>query len=200
MISNHRTAFENKSHNEALEYNLDKVVNLTSLKMKELINKKQDKIREGNQLKAQKSVIESDIAYYEKENKDKIEEINKLLEEFMKTQAEIEELEKENKICQQEYNNQDENFKLTVNAVNDDLDSISVVSGVEETNKKSDTRMEYENYIKIKTENKQLMDKMHELRTDLYYLEINYKKAADDEIQRIYKTRKGIDTINKMDQ
>jgi hypothetical protein len=26
-----------------------------------------------------------------------------------------------------------------------------------------------------------------------------YKKAADGEIQRIYKTRKGIETVNKFD-
>jgi hypothetical protein len=29
---------------------------------------------------------------------------------------------------------------------------------------------------------------------------MNYKKSADNEIQRIYKTRKGIETINKLEQ
>lgn len=188
MINNYRTAFDNKSTNQALEYNVDKIVNLTSLKLKELINKKQDKIREGNQLKAQKSVIESDIVYYEKEAKEKAEQINNLTEEMIRTEAEIADLEREYAVCLDEYNNQCTNFKITVNNVNDDLEAMTITSGVEETNKKSDTRLEYESYLKIKNENKLLMEKMYELRRNLYNLEVNKIFLIHNFIDKLQKS------------
>jgi hypothetical protein len=168
----HRVAFDSKSQSDAIEHNLEKVVNLTSLKLKEMINRKQDRVREGTHLKAQKSVIESDIAYFEKENKEKIEELDRLTEEFNKTQIENETLEVEYKSTIDEFNYQNLNFIQTVSAVNQEFDYMIVASGIEETNKKSDTRLEYENWVRIKSENKMLMDKAHELRTDLYYLEV----------------------------
>lgn len=174
MFNTYRTAFQSKNQNEALEHNLDKVVNLTSQKLKEMITKKQEKMRENGLLKAQKSVMENDIAYYEKETKDREEQIFKLTEEFDKTQTDIEDLEKEYKIVMDEYNTQNENYKLTVNSVNKDLSEMTLSNGIEETIKKSDTRIEYESYLKVKGENKKLMEKMHELRTELYYLEVIY--------------------------
>jgi Mor family transcriptional regulator len=172
MFNEYRTAFQSKSQNEALEHNLDKVVNLTSQKLKEMITKKQDKMRENGLLKAQKSVMESDIAYFEKETKEREEQINRLVDEFDKTGKDIEELEKEYKLVLDEYNLQNENYKLTVNSVNQDLDQMTVSNGIEETIKKSDTKIEYESYMKIKGDNKMLMEKMHESRTELYYLEV----------------------------
>ncbi|MFN9960355.1 MAG: hypothetical protein ACK55I_45310, partial [bacterium] len=124
-------------------HNLDKIVNLTSLKLKEMINKKQDRIREGSRFKAQKTVLESDIAYYENETKEKFEEINRIADEFAKTQLEIEELEREDKLVVNEFNSETENFKETVNIVNEEYDSIFIMSGIEETNKKSDMKVEY---------------------------------------------------------
>jgi septal ring factor EnvC (AmiA/AmiB activator) len=175
MINNYRTAFNNRHHNEALEYNLDKVVNMTQLKMKELINKKQEKIRENGQLKAQRGVLESDIAFYEKEIKDKDEQLGRLSEEYFNNQKEIEELEKEYSSAMNDLNQQNENYKHTINFVNKDLDSMTVSNGIEETSKKSETKLEYENYMKVKSENKALMDKLHDLRRELYYLEVSNK-------------------------
>jgi hypothetical protein len=172
MINNYRTAFNNRNQNEALEYNLDKVVNMTSIKMKEMINKKQEKIRENGQLKAQRGVLERDIATYERETRDKDEQLRRCTEEFLNTEKEIEELEKEYSASMNDFNMQNENFKHTMNFVNKDLDSMNVCNGIEESTKKSETRMEHENYVKIKSENKDLMDKLHDLRRELYFLEV----------------------------
>jgi hypothetical protein len=172
MFNNYRTAFESKNQNEALEFNLDKIVNLTSQKMKELINKKQDKIREGGHLKAQKGVLESDIAYYEKETKDKEEQITRLTEEYYNTEKEIEELDMEYKNTLNEYNTQNGIFKNTMNFISKDLNTVTISNGIEETNKKSDTKLECESYLKIKSENKNLMEKLHDFRRELYYLEV----------------------------
>lgn len=199
MLAPHRSAFNNgNSQNEALEYNLDKVVNMTSLKVKELISKKQDKIRENNLLRGQKSVMESDIMHCEKETKEKEQKLISLANEFETLNGEIEQIEKEYKELLNDYNEKNENLKLTVNSVNNEMSIVTVAEGVEETNKISEMKKEYEKYLVAKNENKLLMEKMHELRRELYYLEISYKEAADNEIQRIYKAKKGIETINKL--
>jgi type VI protein secretion system component VasK len=173
MINNYRTSFNNRHHSEALEYNLDHVVNQTQLKMKELINKKQEKIRENGQLKAQRGVLESDIAFYEREIKDKDEQLGKLSEEYYINQKEIEELEKEYSSALNDLNQQNENYKHTINFVNKDFDTMTVSNGIEETSKKSETKLEYESYMKVKSENKSLMDKLHDLRRELYFLEVS---------------------------
>jgi hypothetical protein len=174
MFSSHRTAFDNKNQNDALEHNLDKVVNLTYMKLKELMNKKQDKIRENNLMKGQKTVIESDIAFYEKEIKDKEEGLMKVGADLNLIESEIQELETEYQSSVIDFNEKGEDYKHTVNSVSEDLDSIVVASGVEEMNKKSESKLEYESYVKIKAENKNLMETMSDLRRQLYYLEVLY--------------------------
>jgi hypothetical protein len=173
MINPHRTAFPSQNNsNESLEFNLDKIVNLTSQKLKELINKKQEKQRESGQLRAQRGVLESDIAYYDKETRDKEEQLKRLIEELINTEKDCMELEYELKSVTDQYNTQNSIQKDTVNFVLKDLDLITLTNGIEETNKKSDTRLEYESYLKVKDENKLLMEKLHDYRRELYYLEV----------------------------
>lgn len=173
MINPHRTAFPSQNNsNESLEFNLDKIVNLTSQKLKELINKKQEKQRESGQLRAQRGVLESDIAYYDKETKDKEEQLKRLIEDLINTEKDCMELDYELKNVTDQYNTQNSIQKDTVNFVIKDLDLITLNNGIEETNKKSDTRLEYESYLKVKEENKLLMEKLHDYRRELYYLEV----------------------------
>lgn len=197
-MSNYRSAFPGKSHNDALEHNVDKIVQMTQLKVKEMLNKKQETIRQSNLLKGQKAVIEADIIYNERETRDREELIAKMTEEYDQVNKEISDLEVEYKVCLNEYNERNQNLKSTINSVNDDYTSVSVANGVEETNKKQEMRKEYEAYLAIKNENQLYMDKMHNLRHELYYLELGYKESADQEIERIYKTKKGIEAINKL--
>ncbi len=171
--TSHRLAFPAKRQNEALKHNLDKVVNLTSIKLKELINRKQEKVRESGLLKAQKSVLESDVIYFEKDIKEKEEEIKKLNEDLESLTKEISEEEKKYKFARGQYKNENENQRVTVNSVDKELDLLLLCEGVEDSKKKADIRLEYENFIKVKNENKFLEDSMHSLRRELFYLEVS---------------------------
>jgi|LauGreDrversion4_2_1035121.scaffolds.fasta_scaffold853087_1 hypothetical protein len=172
--TSHRLAFPGKKSNEALEYNLDKVVNLTSVKLKELINRKQEQVRESGLLKAQKSVLESDIIYLEKEIKEKEEEISKLQTDLDSYTKEMQEEGKEYKSLMSQYKTENEDQRVTVNTVDKELDLITLTEGVEDSKKKAEIRQEYENFIKVKSENKLLEDNMHALRRELFYLEVRY--------------------------
>jgi chromosome segregation ATPase len=169
---NYRSAFPGKTHNEALEYNVDKIVQMTQLKLKELMNKKQENLRQNSLLKGQKTVLESDIIYYEKETKDKEEQLNKLKEEFKTIHKELFDLEVEYRTSLNEYNEKNENIKHTINSVNDELSTVTLANGIEETNKKSEMRKGYEEYLNVKNQNKDFLEKLYEYRRDLYYLEV----------------------------
>ena len=120
-------------------------------------------------MKVQRGVLESDTAFYEREIKDKDEQLGKLSEEYYINQKEIEELEKEYSSALNDLNQQNENYKHTINFVNKDFDTMTVSNGIEETSKKSETKLEYESYMKVKSENKSLMDKLHDFKRELYF-------------------------------
>ena len=42
------------------------------------------------------------------------------------------------------------------------------------------------------------MEELYNARRELYHIELVYKEAAEREIQRIHKTKRGIDAINKL--
>ena len=118
MNQPYRTAFGNKKEKDPLEYNLEKVVNMATLKLKEMINTKQDIIRDTNLLRGQKTVLESDIAHYEKEASDKENQIVKMNEEYLQINNDIQELEGELKEMMYLYNDKNDSFRQTINSIN----------------------------------------------------------------------------------
>ena len=84
MINSYRTAFSNGKKEDSIASNLDNVVNLTHLKLKELTNKHQDKLRENNNLKAQANQMESDVRFLEKEISKKKEAVPVMKQEMEK--------------------------------------------------------------------------------------------------------------------
>ena len=145
---------------------------MATLKLKEMINTKQDIIRENNQLKGQKTVLESDIAHFEKEINDKESHILRMNEEYLQLNKEIQEQEVELKETLDLYNNKNDLFRKTINSMNFEMDSVTTANGVEETMMKQEQRKEYENYLNIKSINKNLVEQLHQMRRDLYYLEV----------------------------
>jgi hypothetical protein len=184
MNQPYRTAFNNKKEKDPVEYNLDKVVNMATLKLKEMINTKHEIIRETNLLRGQRAVLDSDIAHYEKEVNDKETLILKMNEEYLQLNNEIQELENELKEMMYLYNDKNDAFKQTINSINYELDSITITNGVEENQMKKELKQEYENYLNIKNENKDLVEKLHQLRRDLYYMEVFYIYL--DKLQTIF--------------
>jgi hypothetical protein len=193
-----RSILNQKPMKDPVEANLDDIVNATSLKLKELINRKQEALKINSHLKGQKNIIESDIAFNVKEIKDKESMLEKMVEELKGHQDEIQSIEKEIGLIMKNYNNKNDEFKNTVLSIDKDLENIKVSNGIEETVKKSELKQEYEKYLSIKNNNKNLMEELYNARRELYHIELVYKEAAEREIQRIHKTKRGIDAINKL--
>jgi hypothetical protein len=193
-----RSILNQKAMKDPVEANLDDIVNATSLKLKELINRKQEALRINSHLKGQKNIIESDISFNQKEIKDKESLLEKMVEELKGHQEEIQSTEKEIASIMKNYNVKNDEFKNTILSIDKDLENIKVSNGIEETVKKSELKKEYEKYLSIKNNNKNLMEELYNARRELYHIELVYKEAAEREIQRIHKTKRGIDAINKL--
>jgi hypothetical protein len=172
-MDQYRTAFHDKK-NDALEYNLEKVVNMASQKLKELINTKQEKMRENGLLKGQRNVLESDILHYEEQIKDKETQILRLNEEYLKVKTEVDQMENELKENLDTYNVKGEIYKHTITNITHDLDTIMDLNYSEEANKKQFLRTEYEQLLNLKSDNKLLVEQLYQLRRDLYYLEVYF--------------------------
>lgn len=193
-----RSILNQKAMKDPVEANLDNIVNATSLKLKELINRKQEALKTNSHLKGQKNILESDIAFNQKEIKDKEYMLQKMVEELKGHQEDIQGLEKEIGSIMKNYNNKNDDFKNTILSIDKDLEKIKVSNGIEETVKKSELKKEYEKYLAIKSNNKNLMEELYNARRELYHIELVYKEAAEREIQRIHKTKRGIEAINKL--
>ena len=167
-----RSILNQKPIKDPVETNLDNIVNLTSLKLKELINKKQDALRYNSLLKGQKNVLESEIQYNQKEIKDKEDQLNKMVEELKTHQNEITDLEKEINSILKVYNNKNDDFKNTILQIDKELENVKISNGVHETLKKSELRTEYERYLQVKNTNKSLMEDLYNSRRELYHIEV----------------------------
>lgn len=167
-----RSILNQKPMKDPVEANLDNIVNMTSLKLKELINKKQAAFKTNSLLKGQKNVLESDIAYHQKEIKDKEAMLGTMVEELRGHQTDIEELEKEINSILKVYNNKNDDFKNTILNIDKELENIRITNGVEETMKKSELRSEYERYLMVKNNNKNLMEELYNARRELYHIEV----------------------------
>jgi len=167
-----RSILNQKPIKDPVEANLDNIVNMTSLKLKELINKKQAALKTNSLLKGQKNVLESDIAYHQKEIKEKEILLGKMVEELKGHQTDIDELEKEINNILKVYNNKNDDFKNTILNIDKELENMKITNGVEETMKKSELRNEYERYLQVKNNNKNLMEELYNARRELYHIEV----------------------------
>jgi len=172
MINSYRTAFSNGKNEDSIASNLDNVVNLTHLKLKELTNKHQEKLRENNNIKAQANQMESDVRFLEKEISRKKEAVPAMKQEIEKLELDIEQGEREYKSSFKEYNRKNEDFFYTMLQLDDEMESANAKNILEESKKKSNYRIEYEKYLKIKDENQKLTEVMFNLRRELYQIEV----------------------------
>lgn len=187
-----------KNKDDHIEKNVNNVVNLASQKLKELISKKQDLVSQNSYLKGQKNVLNSDIHHYTKEAKEKEELIEKMIEEFNAIGEELIELEKEYAVTLQEYKMKEEEMKNNTLYVSSEICKVNDNNKMENSIKKHEVQIEYENLIKAKQENKDLLEQYYNFKRELYIAETEYKDMVQKEELRNLKAKKGIDIINKM--
>ena len=90
MNKNFRVAFPlKKNEKKPIESNLDKIINTTQIKMRELMSKKQEADKKTNLLLGQEKTIDVNILAIQKEIENKQQSIGLLNDQFNQLESEI---------------------------------------------------------------------------------------------------------------
>ena len=98
MYRSHREAFtQKKGTKKPVESNLDNIINQAQIKMKEMIQEKQETDKKTNLLIGQENVLNENINFLKNEISNKKQTISSLNEKLNETKEEIKKFEIENK-------------------------------------------------------------------------------------------------------
>ena len=199
MNKNFRVAFPlKKNEKKPIESNLDKIINTTQIKMRELMSKKQEADKKTNLLLGQEKTIDVNILAIQKEIENKQQSIGLLNDQFNKLESEITLLQNEIQELIKLSNQKEYKFKEDINYINSQLDSIKYGTLHEESQKKFEIKQNLEEVVKYKEDNIKLRERLYILTSQLRELENEYSNSKDNEFTSIAKAKKGIETINDM--
>ena len=199
MNKNFRVAFPlKKNEKKPIESNLDKIINTTQIKMRELMSKKQEADKKTNLLLGQEKTIDVNILAIQKEIENKQQSIGLLNDQFNQLESEITLLQNEIQELIKLSNQKEYKFKEDINYINSQLDSIKYGTLHEESQKKFEIKQNLEEVVKYKEDNIKLRERLYILTSQLRELENEYSNSKDNEFTSIAKAKKGIETINDM--
>ena len=199
MNKNFRVAFPlKKNEKKPIESNLDKIINTTQIKMRELMSKKQEADKKTNLLLGQEKTIDVNILAIQKEIENKQQSIGLLNDQFNQLESEITLLQNEIQELIKLSNQKEYKFKEDINYINSQLDSIKYGTLHEESQKKFEIKQNLEEVVKYKEDNIKLRERLYILTSHLRELENEYSNSKDNEFTSIAKAKKGIETINDM--
>ena len=199
MNKNFRVAFPlKKNEKKPIESNLDKIINTTQIKMRELMLKKQEADKKTNLLLGQEKTIDVNILAIQKEIENKQQSIGLLNDQFNQLESEITLLQNEIQELIKLSNQKEYKFKEDINYINSQLDSIKYGTLHEESQKKFEIKQNLEEVVKYKENNIKLRERLYILTSQLRELENEYSNSKDNEFTSIAKAKKGIETINDM--
>ena len=199
MNKNFRVAFPlKKNEKKPIESNLDKIINTTQIKMRELMSKKQEADKKTNLLLGQEKTIDVNILAIQKEIENKQQSIGLLNDQFNQLESEITLLQNEIQELIKLSNQKEYKFKEDINYINSQLDSIKYGTLHEESQKKFEIKQNLEEVVKYKEKNLKLRERLYILTSQLKELENEYSNSKDNEFTSIAKAKKGIETINDM--
>ena len=152
MYRSHREAFtQKKGTKKPVESNLDNIINQAQIKMKEMIQEKQETDKKTNLLIGQENVLN---------------------EKLNETKEEIKKFEIENKKVIKEANIQEAKLKDDINGINYKLDKIKNGTIPAEASKTFELKKGCEEVSDLKNENNKLREKLYLLSRRLYSLEV----------------------------
>ena len=199
MNKNFRVAYPlKKNEKKPIESNLDKIINTTQIKMRELMSKKQEADKKTNLLLGQEKTIDVNILAIQKEIENKQQSIGLLNDQFNQLESEITLLQNEIQELIKLSNQKEYKFKEDINYINSQLDSIKYGTLHEESQKKFEIKQNLEEVVKYKEDNIKLRERLYILTSQLRELENEYSNSKDNEFTSIAKAKKGIETINDM--
>ena len=199
MNKNFRVAFPlKKNEKKPIESNLDKIINTTQIKMRELMSKKQEADKKTNLLLGQEKTIDVNILAIQKEIENKQQSIGLLNDQFNQLESEITLLQNEIQELIKLSNQKEYKFKEDINYINSQLDSIKYGTLHEESQKKFEIKQNLEEVVKYKEDNIKLRERLYSITSQLRELENEYSNSKDNEFTSIAKAKKGIETINDM--
>jgi len=174
MYKNYREAFQlKKGAKNPIESNLDNVINLTSIKMKEMILEKQETDKQTNILIGQENVLNENINYIKNQIKDKNQIISTLNTKLQETENEIKQLKEENINTIKMVNIQEAKLKDNINSINEELEKIKYGTLPEDAAKVFALKKECEDVLSLKEQNNKLREQLYLLSRRLYSLEVN---------------------------
>lgn len=169
----HRTAFQDTNKKKPIQQNIDNVLNQCQVKMKQMISKKQEIIRETNLLVGQSKHLEDEIERLKKYLEDKDNEMHRKQDEIDMIKKEISEKEGEFGSKIKEVRQKEERYKEGINKINSELASIEHGTMTEYSKRKAELKQKTEELLREKDENKELTDRLYNLTHDLSSLEVN---------------------------
>lgn len=185
MYRSHREAFTmKKGTKRPVESNLDNIINQAQIKMKEMIQEKQETDKKTNLLIGQENVLNENINFLKNEINNKKQTISSLNEKFNETQEEIKKFEKENKKVIKEANIKEAKLKDDINSINYKLEKIKNGTIPAEASKVFELKKCCDEVSDLKTENNTLREKLYLLSRRLYSLEV--KKYIFNQIKYFY--------------
>ncbi|MCQ2816184.1 MAG: hypothetical protein MJ252_02850 [archaeon] len=173
-MNKHRTAFQDTNKKKPMQQNIDNVLNQCQLKMKQMITKKQEIIKETNLLKGQSKTLEGEIEHMKKYLEEKENEMHTKQEQIEFLQKQIKEKEGEFGSKIKEIRQKEERFKEGLNKVNSELASIQHGTLTEYSKRKAELKQKIEELLAEKEENKNLTERLYNLTHDLSSLEVKY--------------------------
>jgi chromosome segregation ATPase len=173
MYRSHREAFtQKKGTKKPVESNLDNIINQAQIKMKEMIQEKQETDKKTNLLIGQENVLNENINFLKNEINNKKQTISSLNEKLNETKEEIKKFEIENKKVIKEANIQEAKLKDDINGINYKLDKIKNGTIPAEASKTFELKKGCEEVSDLKNENNKLREKLYLLSRRLYSLEV----------------------------
>lgn len=173
-MNKHRTAFQDSNKKKPMQQNIDNVLNQCQVKMKQMITKKQEIIKETNLIAGQSKILEGEIEHVKKYLEEKDNEMHRKEEEIDFLKKQIDEKQGEFGTKLKEIREKEERFKQGINKINSELASIEYGTLKEYSLRKFELKQKIEELLKEKEENKNLTEKLYNLTHDLSILEVKY--------------------------
>lgn len=198
MQSAHRTAFQPKLNKTPLDFNLDQIIHISQVKLKEFIAKKENIEAKTNVLIGKNELLIKEIEHIHSQIQNRQSMLESLEKEFISKQNELSIVNENIKKLIEEYRINEANYKTQMNKLNNRLNSIKNGTIAEESSQKFEVKKKCEELLHIQNENGFLKEKLYRLNLQLYQYEIAKRDSNVNENTNAIKAQNGIQMISEL--
>lgn len=200
MIGAHRTAFQPKLNKSPLDINLDQIIQVSQVKLKEFIVKKETIEGKTNLLIGKNELLIKEIEYIQSQITSRQSLLDSLEKDFNKKESELNMVNESIKKQIEEYKVNEAAYKKQLIQVNYKLNSIKDGTISESSCQKFEVKKKCEELLQIQNENAMLKERMYRLNLELYQYETAQRDSNVDEYTNAIKAQNGIEMISQLYQ